>query len=404
VIAGQGVSLVGSYLTAVAVPWLVLSLTGNGFAFGMSFMLVDAPRQLLTLPAGAVADRFTARRVTLLANAMLGTVMTALGLLALFGRVSIIDVYAAGLVVGISTAFGRPAQFALVSQLTPQDSAGLVRANAWHQGSSWAAQLTSAALAVLVWSLMPHRHPVRGCGLVFLIDAASYLACLILVRRTTSHTAAKVCCGVIKSTRQGVGFVCRERGLVHAFLGSACFALAVNSLLQISIPMQVHQLTGSNGGTALSLVSAAFGVGGLVGAAATRWYKPLPHRTIRLQYGAMIIEGMLFALASQAHTVWQLGLLELAVGVIGTYSSISFVAMVMQVTPESVRCRVGAMMMVISMTPVALLYPAIGGLAQSHTSLVYLSAAAILMAGGIIFPRSPHIRALPQAATTAGSR
>ena len=59
---GITISVLGDQFYLVALPWLVLQLTGSGLALGTILMTAAIPRAALMLVGGAVIDRFSARR------------------------------------------------------------------------------------------------------------------------------------------------------------------------------------------------------------------------------------------------------------------------------------------------------------------------------------------------------
>jgi MFS family permease len=392
VVAGQALSSVGSCLTAVTV---VLCLAGNGPALGMALTITGLPKFILWVPAGAIADRYSPRLIAAAANGMLGVVLASLGVLAVTGQMQLWEIYTAGLLVGVSSAFLGPAQMALVMQLIPEEPCQMARrANAcWHRYSC-GAQLASAAAAAMVLAVIPLHRPVQSGGMVFLADAATYAVCLglsLAVRSAPKRT--RPAAGVYRTTHEGLRFVFTERGLLYALLGSAGISAAVTSLLQVSIPVQLEQMPG--GGHALGVVTAAFGVGGIIGAGLTSRLQLTPERIVRVLYGATVVEGVLFALAALAGHVWEITVFELATGLLGSFSSISFAMLILRATPEELRARVGSILMFITMTPGVGLYPLVGRLAHGHSQLVYLLAAVVMLAAGLLVPRSKHVQALP---------
>jgi hypothetical protein len=62
-LSGSTVSMLGSRVTAIAYPLLVLAITGSPLAAGCSTFLVIAPSALIYLPAGVLVDRWDPRRV-----------------------------------------------------------------------------------------------------------------------------------------------------------------------------------------------------------------------------------------------------------------------------------------------------------------------------------------------------
>ena len=65
---GEGISLLGDKFYMIALPWLVLSLTGNALAVGTVFAMAGIPRALFMLIGGALTDRFTPRKLMIGSN------------------------------------------------------------------------------------------------------------------------------------------------------------------------------------------------------------------------------------------------------------------------------------------------------------------------------------------------
>jgi MFS family permease len=78
--AGQAVSLVGTWMQAVAQSWLVLQLTGSGALLGLVAAAQFLP-VLLGPCGGLVADRADKRRLLLVTQSALGVLALLLGLL-----------------------------------------------------------------------------------------------------------------------------------------------------------------------------------------------------------------------------------------------------------------------------------------------------------------------------------
>src|SRR5512144_806914 len=65
---GEGISLLGDQFYLIALPWLVLSLTGNALIVGTVLAIAGIPRALFMLLGGALTDRFTPRRLMMASN------------------------------------------------------------------------------------------------------------------------------------------------------------------------------------------------------------------------------------------------------------------------------------------------------------------------------------------------
>ncbi len=65
---GQTVSLVGSWMQAVAQGWLVLMLSNSAFILGLAGALSTLPMLLFSFWGGVIADHANKRRLLLLTN------------------------------------------------------------------------------------------------------------------------------------------------------------------------------------------------------------------------------------------------------------------------------------------------------------------------------------------------
>ena len=68
--AGQAMSLLGDQFTMIALPWLVLLLTGDAAALGLVLALTGVPRAVFMLVGGAVSDRFSQRSIMLISDVL----------------------------------------------------------------------------------------------------------------------------------------------------------------------------------------------------------------------------------------------------------------------------------------------------------------------------------------------
>src|SRR5215468_5554311 len=65
---GEGISLLGDQFYLIALPWLVLQLTGSALALGTVLALASIPRALFMLIGGAFVDRYSPRSVMFASN------------------------------------------------------------------------------------------------------------------------------------------------------------------------------------------------------------------------------------------------------------------------------------------------------------------------------------------------
>src|SRR3954471_25083188 len=118
---GEGISLLGDQFYMIALPWLVLQLTGSGLALGTVMALAGIPRALFMLIGGAFVDRFSPRSVMIASNFARLVLVALLTALVLTNNIRIEMLYGFALAFGLADAFYFPGQSAIVPQLLKED-------------------------------------------------------------------------------------------------------------------------------------------------------------------------------------------------------------------------------------------------------------------------------------------
>ena len=167
---GSTVSLIGDQFYLVALPWLVLELTGSGLAVGTMLMVAAVPRAVLMLMGGALSDRFAPRRI-LLATTWIRTVLVAIvAIVTWMHWVQLWHLYFLSALFGTADAFALPASQALLPTVVERDQ--LTSANAMFSGAMQASVLLGPAPAGLVIGAW-------GIATAFFVDAASFLFAIV---------------------------------------------------------------------------------------------------------------------------------------------------------------------------------------------------------------------------------
>jgi MFS family permease len=170
---GQVVSNTGSWMQRVAQDWLVLNLTHNsGTALGITTGLQFAP-MLLSLWGGAVADRYSKRRILMVTQALMGGLALILGVLALTGVASIWQVYLLAFALGLITVVDNPTRQAFAVEMVGTD--GMANAIALNSAVFNLARIAGPAIAGVVIAVL-------GTPAAFLVNAASFGAVLISLK------------------------------------------------------------------------------------------------------------------------------------------------------------------------------------------------------------------------------
>ena len=116
-VAGQGTSLMGTWMTRVAMMWLVYRLTGSSVMLGVVAFAGQAPAFVLAPIAGVWLDRWNLRRTLVMTQVLSMVQSLALAVLTIADVITIPQVIALALFQGVIKAFGaginewRPAQW-----------------------------------------------------------------------------------------------------------------------------------------------------------------------------------------------------------------------------------------------------------------------------------------------------
>lgn len=114
---GQGVSLLGDQCYLVALPWLVLQLTGSGLALGTILLAATIPRMVFLLVGGAATDWLSPHRLMVASNVFRSLVCAILTILVLSRTVSLWHLFVLAAAFGTSDAFFSPAIKAFIPVL-----------------------------------------------------------------------------------------------------------------------------------------------------------------------------------------------------------------------------------------------------------------------------------------------
>jgi MFS family permease len=180
--AGQGVSLVGTWMQQVAMSWLVYRLTGSQFLLGVIGFTGQIPSFFLAPVAGVLADRWDRRRLVIATQVFALVQAAMLALLVATGAVRVWQMVVLSLVLGIVNAFDIPARQAFIVDLV-EDRADLGNAIALNSSMVNAARLVGPSIAGLLVA-------AAGEGACFLLNAASYLAVMAALAAMRVRTPA----------------------------------------------------------------------------------------------------------------------------------------------------------------------------------------------------------------------
>jgi MFS family permease len=257
--AGQGTSLVGTWITRVATSWLVYRLTGSAAALGIVGFAGQIPTFLLAPLAGVWVDRWSRYRVLVTTQVLSMLQSFALAWLALSGTIDVTHILLLSAFQGVINAFDTPARQAFVVEMV-DDRADLPNAIALNSSMVNGARLIGPSVAGVLIAAASE-------GWCFLLDGFSYLAViasLMMMRLAGARPRAP----------QGRVLLELRDGFRYAFgfapIRSVLLLLTLVSLMgmpyTVLMPLMAAQVL-HGGPNTLGFLMGATGIGALGGAA-----------------------------------------------------------------------------------------------------------------------------------------
>jgi hypothetical protein len=288
-VVSRGVSWAGNALTAVALPVLVFTTTGDAALLGLVAMTEALPYLVLALPVGALVDGWDARR-TMLATTWLSAAATAtVPIASLAGTPHPALLVAVAAVVSSLFVFFDAAGFAAVPALVGRDRVGAATT-----------RMTTVYTVIGIAGPLAGAAAVAGLGAsaVLALDAVSYAASALLLARVGGipvvRPTARVGRRIGREVLEGLGHIRRSpliRDLTLVGLGSSLTGGAVTGTLVV---MVARGLDESADGPALGVLAAAAACGTLL---ASRVLGPLQRRmgVGAIAIGALALQAALTA-------------------------------------------------------------------------------------------------------------
>jgi MFS family permease len=255
---GQGTSLVGTWMQQVAAAWLVFQLTDSPAWLGIVVFAGQAPALVVSPLAGAVIDRSDRRWLVLLTQALSLVQASVLAALTLSGSVTVWQVIALSLFLGIVNALDIPARQALLADLVGSGD-DLANAIALNSSAFNSARLIGPALAGLLLAQ-------TSAGVCFLVNALSYVAVLaaLLAMRLPQRALPADAGPLWSGIREGLAYTWNQPALRAVLLLVGLISTAGTAVSTL-LPALAKELPGG-GASAFGLLTAASGVGALLAA------------------------------------------------------------------------------------------------------------------------------------------
>jgi MFS family permease len=375
-IAGQLISLIGTWMQNMAQLWLVYQLTHSAALLGVFGFASQAPMLFFSWLGGYVGDRYDRHRgviVTQTVSMILAFVLAGLTRANLINKWELIVI---AFLVGIVNAFDVPIRQAFLVQMVGKED--LPNAIALNSSIFNGARVVGPAIAgfAIAWV---------GAGWCFFLNGLSFVAVIValLMMRIERREIKPSTDSPLNSFVQGFRFAMSDLPIRSTLL-----LLSVLSLfgLQYSVfmPIYAQDILKGNARTLGWLMSAA-GVGAVIGAlqfAARTHYKGLA----RWIAATSAICAVCLILFSQARTFWLCIAVLFVVGFAATSQMAATNTLIQNRVPDELRSRVMAVYatMFMGVQPIGALIA--GGVAKRIEAQNTLTVfGSLVLVGSLIF-------------------
>jgi MFS family permease len=330
--SSQVISTVGTRVTSVAYPLMVLLLTGSPALAGIVGFAQTLPFLLLYLPGGAWVDRWDRRRTMVACEIGRTVALGSIAVTAVIGgvhAVTIAQLAAVAFVEGSLFVLFDLSEGAALPRLVPAGQ--LPTAVAWNQARTQGADLVGQPLGGVLFAIAP--------ALPFAVDSVSYLVsggAVAAIRTRLQGERAATVDRLRSRIAEGVRFVRRSAFLRETVVIVGWMNLVFNGSFLVVI-VRAQRLGGSPG--QIGLMLAALGAGGILGAlAAPAIQRRLSGRVVLVAI-AWLWTGLGVVLAFAPSLVW-LAVLVFALNLFGAPYNVVIAARMYQLVPEQIFGRV----------------------------------------------------------------
>jgi MFS family permease len=365
---GMLVSLIGTWIQAVAQTWLVFELTNSALLLGVVGFLSAIPIFLLSLFGGVLADRMDKRNILI---ATQSTFMLLAFLLAALTQMKLItpwQIMVIAVLNGIVMAFDAPGRQAVVVELVGKDH--LFNAITLNSVAFNSSRIIGPALAGVLVAYIG----MSGC---FYINGISFLAVIIalFLIKINKNIAIHKNNTALRDLKEGLIFI-RNNRLILALVSMVGIMSLFGASYVILMPIFANDVL-KVGVKGLALLMSSCGFGALLGALLLARLGDFKYKGkfLIVSYVAFSVSLILFSISK----VYLLSLIALAF--IGG-SSVSAIALINTILQSNVPHMFRGRVMSVFMLTFAGIMPFGNLLAGSIASVLGVSFTVML--SGII--------------------
>ena len=388
---GQLGSESGNGLVQLALPWLVLQLTGSALQLGAAYFFQFLPMLLFGLLGGVFVDRWDRRLTIVVVDAVRAVAFLSVATIYYLDALTVGHIYAVIFIESTLANFFNPARAALMPNLVSRDN--LRAANSLMEVSRHIGFLVATPLGgVLVDTLGP--------AAIFLVDGVTFFISTVTVffiRWRQPEREQVVADGfrhnlqiVVSQMQSGLAVIGRQRLLQVTLLLGLSLNLIV-APVQLLLPLFVREVKDA-GGIYFGLLAAGMLLGLIVGSLTA----PMTARRVGLgpmAIAAVSILGVVLCVASWPPTLWPPVVAMVIAGLAIGSLNVAQTTMLQTSTTDEERGRVSSAYYTFTLGVRPLSFLAMGILASGiDIRVLFVVLGVIAIAVGGVLARVPEVR------------
>lgn len=255
--AGQSVSLLTSSILQMAIVWYLTEKTGSAAVLSFATLIGYLPAAVLGMFIGTFVDRYSRKRIMILADVSIALLGIVLAVSGLQGEIPIWLIMLVLLLRSFGSAFHYPALQSVTPSLVPQEH--LTKYAGYSQSFESVSMVLSPAIAAFLFSIWDLT------AIIFLDVAGALFAIFLLcfVELPKHQAPAKKSAGLLHDTLDGLRELRRVRGMTQLMTVGALYAVIYFPIGSLYPFMTMDYFGGSF--TESGMVEVVFSVGTLAG-------------------------------------------------------------------------------------------------------------------------------------------
>jgi MFS family permease len=390
-LTANAISLIGNYLTMIAVPWFVLETTGSAAKTGLVGFFTALPSVIATFFGGTIVDRLGHKKMSVISD--IGSGVTVALIPLLYHTIGL-EFWGLLVLVFFSALLDAPGNTARASLLPDLAQAGdmeLERANAYTQAIQRGSVLVGPALAGLLITWI-------GSSNVLWLDAGTFAISAIIFMFTIPTTTYKAASDskYLDDLKEGLRFLRQNRMILTLVITVSITNFLDAPLFSVVLPVYAKEIFGD--ATKLGIIFSSFGAGATIGTLIFSAIGPrLPRRLTYILSFVMV--GLPFWFLAFKPPFLLVAVLMFIIGIMASPINPLIMTVTQEHIPPEMRGRVFGMISAGAFvaTPLGMLLSGyLLELSSITFTILVIASGYLLVTVGQVFNKSLHAMNRPQ--------